>query len=113
MWDEGDKERFAALVAFVIIVLSVFALVAIVLGLAGCPSNPTPPTSSACFDDEDTRESCYTCASTPVCGWCPASDGQRRGCYPRTQPVDCEGLELVTISDACNALEDDRDMPAE
>lgn len=113
MRNESDGEILSAIGVIVVITLCVFAIVAIVLGVAGCPSNPTPPTSSACFDDEDTRESCYTCASTPVCGWCPAADGQRRGCYPRTQPVDCEGLELVTISDACNALADDRDMPAE
>lgn len=85
------------------------ALVA-TLVLAGCPSTPVPPTSRSCFDDQDIRLSCSTCASTPACAWCASPDGNRRGCYPRDEPFDCDG-QVVRVSDLCSELEDGLHRP--
>ena len=81
------------------------------LFLFGCPQNPHPPTEQSCFDDSDIAENCYTCASAPVCAWCPSSNAVQRGCRPRTQPFDCEGAEPVRISDLCNDLDEGLDRP--
>lgn len=83
-------------------ILAVFT-VGVLVG--SCGTDPHPPTSSACFDDPDVRLSCSTCASTPVCAWCASPDAQRRGCYPRAEPFDCDG-EVVRISDICSDLSD-------
>lgn len=83
------------------------------LFLLGCPGpDPVPPTSHECFDDAEIRQSCSTCASAPVCAWCASPDGQRRGCYPRNEPFDCDG-QVVRISDDCSELEDGLHRPAE
>lgn len=91
----------ANIAAAVAVVLAIITL-ALTL-LPGCGSDPHPPTGSACFDDQDIAQNCYTCASTPACHWCASTDATRRGCYPRTDPLDCGG-EVVRISDLCNDL---------
>ncbi len=83
------------------------------LFMVGCPGPaPTPPTSHECFADPDIRQSCSTCASTPVCAWCASEDPQRRGCYPRDEPFDCDG-EVVRVSDLCSELESPLNQPIE
>lgn len=86
-------------------------ILTLTLFLAACGgSDPVPPTGSQCETDQDIAQNCYTCASTPVCGWCASSDDEQRGCVDRADPNASCDSEVVRISDLCNDLDEGLDQ---
>jgi hypothetical protein len=78
--------------------------------LAGCGGPPpTPPTGSACASDANIRETCWTCASEPVCAWWASDDPAHRGCHARTDQMPHDDVVVVRLSDACNELPEGTD----
>jgi hypothetical protein len=77
----------------------------LVMLLVGCGARDVvPPTGSECSRDGNIAETCWTCASEPVCAWWGSENPDHRGCHARTDAMPHEDVVVVRLSDACNEL---------
>lgn len=82
-----------------------FLLLTFALVLFSCgPRDVVPPTGSECNRDPNLAETCWTCASEPVCAWWGSTNTEHRGCHARTDTMPHEDVTVVRVSDDCNEL---------